>query len=108
MRTLIEQFLEREKSPLASKVYLRYKRAGGDAFRDMSYAEFCDGARNVFAALVALGIRRGDRVALVSESRPEWLMLEFATLAIGGILVPMFPTLTPQQIGFIVQDSGAK
>jgi long-chain acyl-CoA synthetase len=108
MHTLIEPFLDREKSPLAHKTYLRYKRAHGEAFRDMTYAEFCQETRRVFAVLKSLGVERGDRIALVSESRPEWLMLEFAALAIGAVLVPMFPTLTSHQIGFIAQDSAAK
>jgi long-chain acyl-CoA synthetase len=108
MHTLIEPFLTRENSPLASKTYLRFKRAPSEPFRDMSYAEFCRETRRVSATLRSLGVERGDRIALVSESRPEWLMLEFAALAAGVVLVPMFPTLTPQQIGFIVQNSGAK
>src|SRR5579871_2923791 len=108
MHTLIEPFLEREKSPLAQKVYLKYKRVHGEPYRDMTYAEFCVNTRKVFAGLVSLGVERGDRVAVISESRPEWLVLEFACLARGAVLVPMFPTLTAQQVQFIVQNSGAK
>ncbi|MDP4199381.1 MAG: long-chain fatty acid--CoA ligase [Bacteroidota bacterium] len=105
---LIEPFLAREKSALAGKVYLRYKRVHGEPFRDMTYAEFCRGTREIFAGLVSLGLTRGDRIALISESRPEWLMIEFASLALGTVLVPMFPTLTAQQVQFIVHNSGAR
>lgn len=108
MHTLIEAFLEREKSPLATKVYLRYKRTHGEPYRDLTYAEFCERTRAIFSALESLGVVRGDRVALISESRPEWLMLEFAVLALGAVLVPMFPTLTAQQVAFIAQNSGSK
>ncbi len=107
-RTLIEPFLDREQSPLADKVYLRYKRAHGELYRDMTYAEFCTRTREVFAGLVSLGLTRGDRIALISESRPEWLMIEFASLALGAMLVPMFPTLTAQQVQYIIHNSGSK
>lgn len=107
-QTLIGPFLEREQSSLAAKVFLRYKRAHGEAFRQMTYAEFCAETRWVFSSLCSLGVSRGDRVALISESRPEWLMIEFATLALGATLVPMFATLTAQQVQFIVGNSGAK
>ena len=74
----------------------------------MSFAEFGARTREVFAAFARLGIQRGDRIAIISESRPEWLLTDFAALAMGAILVPMFPTLTAKQAEYIVQNSGSK
>ena len=54
------------------------------------------------------GLGKGDRVAIVSENRWEWAVTDLATLAIGGVDVPLYPTLTPEQIGYMVRDSGAK
>ncbi|MCU1224482.1 MAG: AMP-dependent synthetase and ligase [Edaphobacter sp.] len=54
------------------------------------------------------GLGKGDRVAIVSENRWEWPVADFATLAIGGVDVPLYPTLTPEQIGYMLRDSGAK
>src|SRR6202046_1386720 len=54
------------------------------------------------------GLGKGDRVAILSENRWEWAVADFATLAIGGVDVPLYPTLTPEQIGYMVRDSGAR
>src|SRR6266702_3566688 len=54
------------------------------------------------------GLGKGDRVAIVSENRWEWAVTDLATLAIGGVDVPLYPTLTPEQIGYMLRDSGAK
>ena len=54
------------------------------------------------------GVGRGDRVALLSENRWEWAVTDFATLAVGGVDVPLYSTLTPEQVGYMLRDSGAK
>src|ERR1700748_1819811 len=54
------------------------------------------------------GLGKGDRVAILSENRWEWAVTDFATLSIGGVDVPLYPTLTPEQIGYMLRDSGAK
>jgi long-chain acyl-CoA synthetase len=59
-------------------------------------------------ALKRLGVRRGDRVAILSENRPGWAIADFACLCIGAPNVPVYPTLPPNQVRFILADSGAK
>lgn len=54
------------------------------------------------------GIERGDRVAILSENRPEWPIADFATLAIGACVVPIYATLTADQCLYVLQHSGAK
>ena len=54
------------------------------------------------------GIQRGDRVALVSENRWEWPVVDFAILAIGAVAVPLYQTLTPEQMGYILRDASTK
>jgi long-chain acyl-CoA synthetase len=58
--------------------------------------------------LQSWGIQRGDRVAILSENRPEWAIGDFATLAIGACVVPIYATLTGDQCLYVLQHSGAK
>ena len=63
----------------------------------LSSKEFFERIRDVSLGLVALGIAAGDRVAIVSESRPEWLIADLAILTAGGVTVPIYPTLSAVQ-----------
>jgi len=67
--------------------------------------------RRVFRTAQALhswGIRKGDRVALLSENRPEWPTADFACLLLGAVTVPLYTTLTAEQIAFLLNDSGCR
>jgi hypothetical protein len=59
-------------------------------------------------ALARWGVVKGDRVALVSENRWEWPVTDFAALALGAVDVPLYMTLTAEQVGYMLRDSGAK
>src|SRR5271163_1123984 len=66
--------------------------------------------RNVAGTVRALqewGVRRGDRVAILSENRPEWSTADFAILLLGAVTVPVYSTLTPEQTAYTLHDSGA-
>lgn len=62
----------------------------------------------VARSLEKWGIHKGDRVAILSENRREWAVADFATQALGGIVVPIYGTLTPEQTAYILRDSGAR
>ncbi len=64
--------------------------------------------RALAKAFLDWGIQRGDRIALLSENRWEWPIADFAALAIGAVDVPIYPTLTADQIGELLRDSGAR
>jgi long-chain acyl-CoA synthetase len=83
-------------------------RAKGGAIEGISSKEVFEQVRDISLGLTALGISRGDRVALVSESRPEWILTDLAVLTAGAVTVPIYPTLTAQQARYILQDSGAR
>ena len=106
--TLAAAFLDCTSGAWKDKPYLKFKPKRGEPYQEMTFGEFGLRTREVFAALARLGLRRGDRIAIVSESRPEWLLADFASLALGAITVPMFPTLTAKQIEYIVKESEAK
>lgn len=62
----------------------------------------------VARALRAWGINKGDRIAILSENRPEWAIADFATMLIGAADVPIYPTLTAEQTSYILANSGAR
>lgn len=65
-------------------------------------------ARALAEAFLAWGAKKGDRIALIGENRWEWAITDFATLAIGAANVPIYPTLTGEQIAVLVQDAGCR
>jgi long-chain acyl-CoA synthetase len=82
-------------------------RTGGE-WKPISSQQMYARVRAVAELLQSWGIKRGDRVALVSENRWEWPVVDFAVLAIGAVDVPLYQTLTPEQMGYILRDSGTK
>ncbi|MFN8058219.1 MAG: long-chain fatty acid--CoA ligase [Vicinamibacterales bacterium] len=74
----------------------------------LSADEWALRVRELVAALAALGLKSGDRVAILSETRPEWVLADLAVLSLGGITVPIYPTLPPHQVQYILNDSGAR
>ncbi len=86
--------------------HLRYKRDG--AWRGTSSEEFRTAVEETALGLAGLGIGKGDSVAILSENRPEWAFADFATLALGAADVPIYPSLTPTQVRYILSDSRAK
>jgi long-chain acyl-CoA synthetase len=83
-------------------------RCRGAEISGMSSREVFERVRDLSIGFSALGMASGDRVALVSESRPEWIFADLAVLAGGGVLVPIYPTLSAAQIRYILADSGAR
>jgi long-chain acyl-CoA synthetase len=108
VNTLTEIFYAQTTGALRDKTYLLYKPERGKPYMSMTYDTFGKRAIETAMSLHALGLRRGDRIAILSESRPEWMMTDFAALLLGAITVPMFPTLTPKQVEYILINSGAR
>jgi long-chain acyl-CoA synthetase len=78
----------------------------GGVYRGVSYAEFTDSAVCFANGLASLGVQRGDRLALVSENRPEWVVADSGMIRIGAVNVSLFPTLSAKQIEFMLNDAG--
>jgi long-chain acyl-CoA synthetase len=74
----------------------------------ISSQEFTTKVGGVVKALSSFGISRGDRVAILSENRHEWVVADFACLLLGAIVVPIYTTLTPEQTAYVLRDSGAR
>src|SRR5215217_3899651 len=69
---------------------------------------FVERVKNVTLGLAALGVRPGDRIALLSENRPEWSIADLAILSLGAINVPIYTTQALDQVDYILSDSGAR
>jgi long-chain acyl-CoA synthetase len=82
-------------------------RCQSDGVRGLSSKELLERIRDLSLGLVAMGVGPGDRVAILSESRPEWVMADLAVLAGGAVTVPIYPTLSAAQARYILQDSSA-
>ena len=78
------------------------------AWKPISADELESSVRRLSLGFRDLGLKPGDRVAILSENRPEWVMTDFAALAAGGVTVPIYTSLLPDQVRYIVEDSGAK
>ncbi len=74
----------------------------------ISSEDFYRDVTGVSQALRDWGISKGDRVAILSENRPEWTIADFACLLIGAVVVPIYATLTADQTAYILRDSGAR
>ena len=89
----------------ARPVALRWKQAG--TWREMSYQELLAGVQALSLGLADLGVRPGDRVAIISENRPEWAITDYACLAARCADVPIYPTLPAKQVEYILRDSNS-
>jgi long-chain acyl-CoA synthetase len=83
-------------------------RCRGEDIVWLSSKDVFERIRDISLGLRSLGVSGGDRVAIIAESRPEWLLCDLAVLAAGAVTVPIYPTLSASQARYILQDSGAR
>jgi long-chain acyl-CoA synthetase len=86
--------------------HLAFKR--NDGWQNISSRQFYGYVVAMARALRQWGINKGDRVAILSENRPEWMIADFACVASGIIDVPIYTTLTAEQTLYVLQNSGAR
>ncbi len=84
------------------------KRRTNGTWTPVTWREFAAGVRGIAAGLIAAGIQPGDRVGLMSRTRFEWTLLDYAILTAGGVIVPIYPTSSLEQVEWILGDSGAR
>ena len=83
-------------------LFQRCRATGAD---DFSSQELFEEIRVISLGLSALGVQPGDRVALISDTRPEWVIADLAILSAGAVTVPLYPTLASEQIFEILNDA---
>jgi len=76
-------------------------------WQEITWSEYWDQVQDAGHALLALGVEPGDRVSIHSEDRPEWLILDIATVAVRGITVGLYPTNPAPEVRYLLSDSGS-
>src|SRR5690348_9308734 len=80
----------------------------GETWQRISGSEATAEVKRIALGLASLGITAGDRVAIISENRPEWSLADLALLCLRAVIVPIYTTQAVDQIRFILENSGAK
>lgn len=104
-RNLAEMFFGKRENLPSHAAYM-FKKEG--EWESIDFQEAVTRAERIAAGLASLGVRKGDRVALISNNRLEWALTDYAVLSLGAALVPIYPTLTARQVAYIINDSEAK
>ena len=84
------------------------REVGAGAGTEVSYDELGRRATEIAAGLRDLGVRRGDRVAILSETRPEWTLVDCGALLAGAVVVPVYQTNSPEECEYVLGHSGAR
>ncbi|HEU4570169.1 MAG TPA: long-chain fatty acid--CoA ligase [Gemmatimonadales bacterium] len=104
-RTLTEIYFGALDRYLQRPVVMRRKVDG--RWTDISYRQLADQVRETSWGLAEIGVRPGDRVAILAENRPEWAVADLACLTARCTDVPIYPTLPARQVEYVLRDSGA-
>ena len=104
-QTLYEMFRE-STGRFPDRPCLRFKAQG--AYQTYSYSQVLTFIQDLSHYLLSIGIQKGDRIAILSENRPEWAIADLAILVTGGVTVPIYPTLSPSETAFILKDSSCR
>ncbi len=102
----ISQVFEARAHKYGARAFLRDKP--GKVWTDHSWTEISDAAGKLRAGLLSLGVRPGDRVAILSDNCPEWIVVDQAILGLGAIVVPLYTTSGLEETAHVISDSGAK
>ena len=105
MPTLPEQFFATARRG-PQKCVLRYKQGG--TYRDLTFAQVEAAVRQVGSALIKLGLRPGDRFAILCENRPEWVMADLGSMLAGAVTVPIHTTFSARLAAEVLKNSGSR
>ncbi|HKC24770.1 MAG TPA: AMP-binding protein, partial [Thermoanaerobaculia bacterium] len=103
-KTLVDYF---DHAATSGKSELLISKVDGK-WTPVSAGDFARLTKGLSLGLASLGVDRGDRVAILSENRPEWAMTDFACLALGAMTVPIYTTYLAPQVEYILKDCEAK
>jgi long-chain acyl-CoA synthetase len=104
-KTINEVFRNRVKK---SKDRIAVEKKKNGKWEQITWNEYYDNSRALGLALTRIGVKKGDRVSLLSDNRLEWLYSDMGTLGIGAVLVPIYTTLTAEEVEYIVENSESK
>ncbi len=102
----IADLLPNAVAAYGDRVAVRHKQDG--AWQDVPYAQLGEIVREIALGLLELGIQPGERVCILAGTRPEWTYTDLAITAVGGVVVPIYPTNSPDECHWVISDSGAR
>jgi long-chain acyl-CoA synthetase len=88
-----------------SSTAIRYKRDG--AWQDVSYTELADTVQEIALGLIDIGIKAGERLCILANTRPEWSYADMAATSVGAVVVPIYQTNSPEECLWVISDSDA-
>jgi long-chain acyl-CoA synthetase len=100
-------FANAEEAPEAV-VFSRRVAGAGDLWKDVTAAEFAAEVADAAKGLIEAGLQPGMRIAIMSRTRYEWTLLDFAAWAAGAVVVPVYPTASAEQAAWAIRDSGVR
>jgi len=100
------QHLTEEYSKETNNFVIKHKVNG--KYVGITYDQFKEETDAFAFGLASLGIKKDDKVAIISENRPEWVYSDMAILSLGAINVPLYPSLTAESVEFILNNSESK
>jgi long-chain acyl-CoA synthetase len=103
-RTLVEMTLRATATHQGPA--LRYPSA--DGWAEMSYAELGTAVREIARGLIALGIKPGDRVSILSGTKPEWTLADLGSLCAGAVVAPIYHTNSPDECRYVLEHAGSR
>ncbi len=102
----LSQSFEAQAQKYGTRAFLKDKR--DKVWTDHSWTDVSEAAGKLRAGLLGLGVRPGDRVAILSDNCPEWIVVDQAILGLGAIVVPLYTTSGLEETAHVISDSGAK
>ncbi|HEX3388556.1 MAG TPA: long-chain fatty acid--CoA ligase [Streptosporangiaceae bacterium] len=106
--SLADVVFERADREPEAVIMRRQADGGGPPWREMTAGQFRGEVTALAKGLIAAGIGVGDRVALLSRTRYEWTLADYAILSVGAVTVPIYETSSAEQVEWILSDSGAR
>ncbi len=104
--TTLAEFVATIADGRRDDVALRHKQDG--AWPELTYGELDDGIRSIARGLMALGLEPGDRVSILAETRPEWTTTSLAITLAGLVVVPIYPSNSPDECAWVLSDAGSR
>jgi len=103
--TLLSYFQKHVKEH-PDRVAIRHKDYG--IWHDVTWAQYGEKVRQMAMGLISLGLKKGECVSIISENRPEWVYADFGIMSAGGVTAGVYATNSPEQCGYVVQNSGSR
>ncbi len=102
----VPDMLRSNATEFSSRLAIKYRKQG--TFVTLTYSAYYERVLMVSRGLGKMGVKRGDRIAILSENRAGWVIADMGILCTGSVTVPIYPTNTPEQIEYMINHSGAK